>query len=314
MAPAAVAGSIGPARALAAGALAAGTVVLAAGTVRRMARSAGSGRVTARLVSGGRPSPSGAPVGPRRALAVVSSALRAADVDVDAGVLTRRWAVVLAIGVVVAAARWGAGGVVVAVGLCVGGPAAFLAWRRGRAAQRYAAALPGVLEAVAGKLRAGASLPDAVATSADDRTGSATLDADLAALSRRVARGQPFTIAVETWADGRPVPGVGLVAAALVLGSEAGGARARALDGVAATLRDRRALEAEVDALSSQARASAVVMMGAPVVFAALGLLSDPDVAAFLLRTPAGLGCLAGGLVLDAVAGLWMLRIAAGAR
>lgn len=307
-APAAVAGSIGTA-----GALAAGAVVVAAGAARRLARSAGSGRATARLVSDSSARQPGAP-GPRRGLAVVSSALRAADVDVDAGVLTRRWAVVLTVGVVLAAARWGVGGVVVAVGLCVGGPAAFLAWRRGREAQRYAAALPGVLEAVAGKLRAGASLPDAVATSADDRTGSATLDADLAALSRRVSRGQPFTVAVETWADGRSAPGVGLVAAALVLGSEAGGARAKALDGVAATLRDRRALEAEVDALSSQARASAVVMMGAPVVFAALGLLSDPDVATFLLRTPAGLGCLAGGLVLDAVAGLWMLRIAAAAR
>ena len=83
---------------------------------------------------------------------------------------------------------------------------------------------------------------------------------------------------------------------------------------MAATLRDRRAVAAEVDALAAQARASALVMMGAPVAFAALGLLSDPEVARFLLATPAGLACLVVGLGLDAMAGWWMVGIARSAR
>lgn len=205
---------------------------------------------------------------------------------------------------------WGPGGSLVVLALAAGGPVAILAWRKGRQGQRFSAALPGLLEAVAGSLRAGSSLPEALSSAAADATGSALLDGDLATLTARVGRGQPFVDAVRWWTVGRPHEGVGLVAAAFVLGTEAGGARARAIDGVAATLRDRRALTSEVDALSSQARASAVVMMGAPVVFAALGLLSDPDVSAFLLRTPAGLGCLLVGLGLDVGAGLWMMRIA----
>lgn len=236
--------------------------------------------------------------------------LVSADITGDPRLLVVRWMAVSSVAAVVAVGRWGPTGVVVALAGSVGGAAVVVGWRRGRSGQRYAAALPVVLEACAGRLRAGASLTEAVTSAAGDATGSSLLDADLAALDRRIDHGQPFAAAVEEWAASRVVPGLGLVAAALVLGAEAGGARARALDGVAATLRDRRAVAAEVDALSSQARASAVVMMGAPVAFAALGLLSDPEVSAFLLRTPAGLACLGVGLTLDALAGVWMLRIA----
>lgn len=240
----------------------------------------------------------------------LEAALRSADLDHDAAGVARRWVGGAVAGVVVGGAMWGPGGSLVVLAVAVSGPVALLAWRKGRQGQRFSAALPGLLEAVAGSLRAGSSLPEALSSAAADATGSALLDGDLAALTARVGRGQPFVDAVRSWTVGRPHEGVGLVAAAFVLGTEAGGARARAIDGVAATLRDRRALTAEVDALSAQARASAVVMMGAPVVFAALGLLSDPDVSAFLLRTPAGLGCLLVGLGLDVAAGLWMMRIA----
>jgi len=75
-------------------------------------------------------------------------------------------------------------------------------------------------------------------------------------------------------------------------------------------VRERAALGREVMALSSQARASASVIIAAPVVFAALGLLSSPGVAAFLFRTPAGLACLVVGLGLDAVAAVWIARLA----
>lgn len=246
--------------------------------------------------------------------ASLRAAFVAADLDLDVTTAVRTWAGGAAAGFLVALARWGPAGAVVASLLAVGLPIGVLAWRRGRAAQRMATALPGMLESVAGRLRAGASLAEAVSTAADEPSGSALLDVDLHDLRRRVAHGQPFTEAVGEWARRRPVPGVALVAAALVLGAEAGGARARAIDGVATTLRERRAVAGEVDALSTQARASALVMMGAPVAFAALGLLSDPEVSHFLLATPAGLACLTVGLGLDALAGWWMVLIARGAR
>ena len=288
-------------------------VLVAARGVERAAAAVPGGRVRRRLVAP--PTDSGPAWAPlqrvvERMADRAAATLLAADIGGDPRALVVRWMVASAVVALLAVGRWGPTGVIIALAGSVGAAAAVVGWRRGRSGQRYAAALPVVLEACAGRLRAGASLTEALASAAGDATGSSMLDADLAALARRVDHGQPFAAAVEEWAGGRVVPGLGLVAAALVLGAEAGGARAQALDGVAATLRDRRAVAAEVDALSSQARASAVVMMGAPVAFAALGLLSDPEVSAFLLRTPAGLGCLAVGLALDALAGIWMLRIA----
>lgn len=274
---------------------------LPAGRVRRrlLVRAAGSGAAWAsvqRMVE--------------RMADRAAATLVAADLGGDPRLLLARWAAASTVLALVAGGGWGPTGMVVALAGSVGGAAAVIGWRRGRSGHRYAAALPVVLEACAGRLRAGASLTEALTSASADATGSTLLDADLAALARRIGHGQSLAMAVDEWAGARDVPGLGLVAAALVLGAEAGGARARALDGVAATLRDRRAVAAEVEALSSQARASAVVMMGAPLAFAALGLLSDPEVSAFLLRTPAGVACLGVGLALDALAGAWMLRIA----
>jgi tight adherence protein B len=93
------------------------------------------------------------------------------------------------------------------------------------------------------------------------------------------------------------------------LAGDAGGSVASVLDGVTDTLRDRIALEREVAALSSQARASAAVLVVAPVVFAVLAAVADPRVARVLLGSPLGWACLAAGAALDGVGALWMARL-----
>ena len=98
--------------------------------------------------------------------------------------------------------------------------------------------------------------------------------------------------------------------AALCLGAETGGAQARAVDGVAATVRERLAVAAELRALSSQARISALVIGLAPIGFGAFAAATDPRTAQFMLHTPAGLALLVGGLILDALGWLWMQRLA----
>ncbi len=84
---------------------------------------------------------------------------------------------------------------------------------------------------------------------------------------------------------------------------------ARLIDAVAASLRERREVEAEAAALATQARASAGVLAAAPIVFAFLAAAADPEAGAFLLSTGPGLACLLGGVALLAVGGLWMARI-----
>jgi tight adherence protein B len=164
--------------------------------------------------------------------------------------------------------------------------------------------LPSFLDQVSRHLRSGASLPGAVHAAAAGRAEPTT-----ARLAVDLAGRTPLAAAVHDWHRACPTPARALAAAALTLAADAGGSVAAVLDGVSETLRDRVALDREVAALSSQAKASAAVLVVAPVVFAGLAGLADPRVARTLLGEPAGWACLVAGVALDTVGAVWMSRI-----
>ncbi|MET1039789.1 MAG: type II secretion system F family protein [Acidimicrobiales bacterium] len=197
-----------------------------------------------------------------------------------------------------------------AVLVVVGASAGTLLAAGGRREARVERELPALLEAVARGLRSGAAIPTALREAA--ATGSVAAQ-DLATVLVDVDRGLSFGVAFDRWAKRRPRPGVRLVVGALSMAMASGGTPARAVDGVAATLRERAEVDREVRALATQARASAAVVTLAPLAFGALGALGDERTATFLLRTPAGLACLVSGLVLDGIGAAWMVRIARGA-
>ena len=114
---------------------------------------------------------------------------------------------------------------------------------------------------------------------------------------------------LDEWSSSHDDPGTRLAATALVLATVVGSTPARAVDGVAATLRERLDLAAERRALAVQARTSALVLSVAPVGFAALLVVGDTAAAGFLLGTPAGWSCLGLGLALDAAGAWWMTRL-----
>lgn len=246
----------------------------------------------------------------RRALAPpgwLAPRLLAAGVGADPGLCWTAWMAVAGALATFAVVGFGAGAAVLAAGSVVAGPV--LAWRllRHRGDARLEAALPGAVEAVAAGLRSGASLRQALAEAARATPGG--LGDDLADVTMATERGAGLVAALEGWAVRRPLPGVRLVVAALCVGAETGGAAARAVDGVAVTLRQRLAADAEAHALATQARVSAAVIAVAPLAFGALAAITDPRSAGFLLRTPAGLVLLSAGLALDAAGALWMARL-----
>ncbi|MEO7555133.1 MAG: type II secretion system F family protein [Acidimicrobiales bacterium] len=182
--------------------------------------------------------------------------------------------------------------------------------RSWRATSTYERALPGVLEEAARSLRGGASLRGALLEAGRAAPGSCA--PRLAPLLDGAALGDPLADAVAAWAALAPDAGTRLAAAAFGLAAHAGGAPARSLDAVAATLRERLAAAGDVRALSAQARLSAVVIGLAPLVFAVFAAGVDRRNAAFLLATPLGRVCLAAGLLLDVVGLLWMRHIVHG--
>jgi tight adherence protein B len=177
-----------------------------------------------------------------------------------------------------------------------------LAQRRGQ--------LPPALEELAVALRSGSSLP--VALGEAGRATSDPLGPELEALALGAGRGQSMATVLDDWTRRHDDTGTRLAATALILANAVGVASARAVHGVAATLRERLELSAERRALASQARTSAVVLSAAPLLFALLLGVSDGAAGRFLLQSRAGWACLAAGLGLDALGAWWMARLTRG--
>ncbi|MDP1818814.1 MAG: type II secretion system F family protein [Acidimicrobiales bacterium] len=177
---------------------------------------------------------------------------------------------------------------------------------RRRVAQRDAL-LPDALDRLASAIRSGTAVRPALVAVA--RRSPSPLAEELAPLADALDHGAPLRPTLDGWSHRAMSRDVALAAAAIGLGAAAGGQVARALDGVAATLRERRELQAEVRALATQARASAGVLVLAPLGFTALVSTIEPGAVRFLVATPTGLACLVMGLALDGVGAWWMRRI-----
>jgi tight adherence protein B len=224
----------------------------------------------------------------------------------------QRWAAAAVAAPAVLATTLGAGSAIVGVLAVLATPPVIARLRRSSRSARRDDQLPEALERIASGLRSGASLGSAVREAAA-RT-PAPLGEELAEVAAAAEGGRRLATVLDQWADRAGTPPVRLAVTALALGSETGGAVARAIDGVAATLRDRRNVAAEAGALATQARASAALIAVAPLGFAALVMSADQDAAGMLLGSPLGLACLAGGLTLDAAGAAWMSRIVRSAR
>ncbi len=199
------------------------------------------------------------------------------------------------------------------VGACIGAPVGVavalvvLRANRHRRDRVIEAQLPGFLEAIARGLRTGLQLGPA-AVEAASSTPPPLLD-EVTPLADELRRGLRSAEVFDRWARRRPGSGAGLAAAAMAFAATAGGARARAIDGVAATLRDRAALEMEVRSLTAQARASAMMIAALPAGFMLMAASVGDHSAGFLFTTRLGWAILACGLGLDVIGGLWMRRI-----
>jgi tight adherence protein B len=224
---------------------------------------------------------------------------------------TRMWSLLraaAAFAAVVGLLAWGVTGALVVLAGSAAAPRLLApALDRRRLAERDQQ-LPDAMERVADALRAGARPGPALAEVAQQLPSP--LGEELRRAVRGLDHGEALPSVLDRWAN-RPdaSPAVVLAASALELGALAGGGLARAVDGVAATLRERRQLQAEVRALATQARTSAWLLAAAPIAFAVLVAGIEPGVLQVLLATPLGLACLLSGLALDAIGVAWMGRI-----
>jgi tight adherence protein B len=178
---------------------------------------------------------------------------------------------------------------------------------RVRSRRSFAASLPELVEALARELRAGAPIRVALVDAAEATGGPIRRDA--VALRRRLDAGQSPDEVLRWWAAHRRAPELDTVGAAVATGRRLGSEFATGLDALAATMSDRRSIAAEARAQASQAHASALLLVAAPMVFCVVMSAIDPTSTRFLLGSPLGWATLSVSVALDLVGAWWMYRL-----
>lgn len=154
-------------------------------------------------------------------------------------------------------------------------PIVWLRWRYPRLVAKFSGQLSDTIALLAGSVRAGHSLLQAlehVAAEAPEPTKSA-----FAVVVREIGFGASQDDALERLADRYPSEDLELIVAATNVHQQVGGSLAKILDVIADTIRERVRVAADISALTAQQRISAYVLSALPLfVMIALYLIS-PD-------------------------------------
>jgi Flp pilus assembly protein TadB len=194
---------------------------------------------------------------------------------------------------------------IVLVGGLLGGYRSWRSFKQARHHRNLAATLIPFVEHLSRSLRSGES-PVAALESAGR---SQQLQASFAALSSDCRSGRGFSSALLHWESQQPSALARQLSQTLRLGDSLGAVRPQFVDSVLMTLLEQQNLAAEVRALSDQARYSAAVMVGAPLLFCVALVTTDSDARRLLLHTNLGGFLLVVGAGLDLAGFRWMQRL-----
>ena len=237
----------------------------------------------------------------------LASALERAGIDMRAPEF-----LVLTVASALGAAFFGAllGGPVMALiggGLAVGGFAFYVSHKTSKRAKKFGEQLPDTLSFIAGALRAGHSLPQAIDSLVHEAQSPTKEEFQRALFESQL--GHTLPDALEMMAGRVRSEDFDWVVQAIGIQRDVGGDLAAVLDNVTATIRDRTRIRRQIDTLTAEGRLSALVLLALPVaVFLFLSVV-NPGYIRDLTTTAAGVVmlCVAGGLMI--VGAVWLKRI-----
>jgi tight adherence protein B len=167
--------------------------------------------------------------------------------------------------------------------------------------------LPGMIELLATSLRAGLSVRSAFIQVS--RQAPYPISKDLAILERMQRIGIQLPDAIHDWSRRVPLEEISLLGFTVGVSTASGGNLADTLDRLASTFRQRLLLEEKVDALTSQGRLQAWIMVALPVALALVLTVIDRQAMSALWFTTTGHWVIAGVLVLETIGLIWIRRL-----
>ena len=179
--------------------------------------------------------------------------------------------------------------------------------RIGRRRAAFRDQLPDVLQLVAGSLRSGFSLPQAVDAVVREDTQPAAGEFSRALAEARI--GVDLDVALEAVANRMDSIDLRWTVMAIRIQREVGGNLAEVLSNTVATMRERAYLNRHVRALSAEGRLSAYILIALPLFIAGWLVLTDPGYLAPLYTTVFGLIMLVIGAVLFVAGVMWLRAV-----
>lgn len=166
--------------------------------------------------------------------------------------------------------------------------------------------LPQILNLIAGSLRAGWGMLQAI-----DMVVNETLPPardEFRRVQTEARLGLPVDDALRAMAERVGSEDFAWAVSAISIQREVGGNLAEVLDVVAATIRDRAALRRQVSALTAEGRLSAIILISLPFIEGIVLWAVNPTYMNLLFTTTEGRLLLAGGLLLLLIGSFWLTR------
>ncbi|WP_159979595.1 MULTISPECIES: type II secretion system F family protein [unclassified Novosphingobium] len=199
-------------------------------------------------------------------------------------------------------------GPALALAALVGLPMMALSWLQGRARKRVEAltdAMPLYLDGVRQLQSVGNSLSQALERALADSPDA--IRSYFAQTTRKLAMGAPVAESLQQLADRLQVPEVSMLAAAIRTNLRYGGSIATVFNNLANILRERIRIRRELSAATSEARVSAKVLIGMPLLCIVMLVAMNRNYIQFFIHDPRGHTMSMVAIVLE-VSGILIIR------
>jgi tight adherence protein B len=176
-----------------------------------------------------------------------------------------------------------------------------------RRRRQFGGQLDEILQMMAGSLRAGYSLPQAVGTISQE--ASQPVSAEFARVTNEVRVGRSMMESLDDVATRMRNEDFYWVTQAIGINREVGGNLADVLDNVGKTIRQRTQMKRQVAALAADGRLSAIILMLLPFVVALFLFFLNPNYIMKLFTNTLGWVMLGAGAVMLTIGGIWLTKV-----
>ncbi len=186
-------------------------------------------------------------------------------------------------------------------------PMAYIGAKARSRTEAFEEQLPDVLNLIAGSLRAGWGMLQAIDVVVQEMLPPASVEFKRVQTEARL--GLPIEDALHSMAERLGSEDFDWAVAAIAIQREVGGNLAEVLDIVASTIRERSALRRQVKALTAEGRISAYILIALPFLELIMLLIINPTYMSQLFESGLGLMLLAAGMGLLFIGSVWLMRV-----